>query len=224
MVTPTGRDTSRPAATDGDTDYTLSLDAVSEHYAHAGHPRTIRTLQRYCASGHLDCQKVATTLGDKYLVTSQSVARHIAQIEELRTLDMVAASRVVSRQDAAPVAGQESRASHEQPSTTDGDSPRQSATREGESSRFVAQLEKRIEEKDEVIVMLRGELAQRNDDLVRRNERERETNILIRGLQNLVLQLQPARTRNVDVFQDDPVMKSDAGVDNSRPINEEAGV
>jgi hypothetical protein len=37
----------------------------------------LRTLQRYCASGHLDCRKAATALGDKYFVTPQSVSRHI---------------------------------------------------------------------------------------------------------------------------------------------------
>ena len=84
----TGHDTPRPAATDSDLDYTLSIEQVSELYAKAGHARTIRTLQRYCVSGHLDAQKVATTLGDKYLVTPQSVARHIEQIRELSALDM----------------------------------------------------------------------------------------------------------------------------------------
>jgi len=72
----TDRDRSRPAATTGDNnDFTLSIEEVSERYARAGHPRTIRTLQRYCVTGHLDARKVATTLGDKYLVTPQSVAR-----------------------------------------------------------------------------------------------------------------------------------------------------
>ena len=60
-----------------------------------------------------------------------------------------------------------------------------------DTSLYVAQLEKRIDEKDEVIGMLRVELGNRNEEIVRRNERERETNILIRGLQNLVLRLQP---------------------------------
>lgn len=80
-------DKPRPVATGGDTDFTLSLEDVSERYERAGHPRTLRTLQRYCVSGHLDAQKAATTLGDKYFVTPQSVARHIAQIEELAPLD-----------------------------------------------------------------------------------------------------------------------------------------
>jgi len=77
----TGHDMSRPTTTGGDLNFTLSIEEVSERYAKAGHARTIRTLQRYCVSGHLDAQKVATTLGDKYLVTPQSVARHIEQIE-----------------------------------------------------------------------------------------------------------------------------------------------
>lgn len=89
-------DKPRPVATGGDTDFTLSLEDVSERYERAGHPRTLRTLQRYCASGHLDAQKVATTLGDKYFVTPPSVARHIAQIEELAPLNTVAASRDLS--------------------------------------------------------------------------------------------------------------------------------
>ena len=51
-----------------------------------------------------------------------------------------------------------------------------------------------------MITVLRGELGHRNDEIIRRNERERETNILIRGLQNLVLQLQPGRARTADVL------------------------
>jgi hypothetical protein len=78
-----GHDEPRPAATTGDNDFTLSIEDVSQLYAKAGHARTIRTLQRYCVTGHLDAQKIATTLGDKYLITPQSVARHLAQIEEL---------------------------------------------------------------------------------------------------------------------------------------------
>ena len=104
MEISTSHDLSRPVATGNDTDYTLSLEEISERYARAGHPRTLRTLQRYCASGHLDAQKVATALGDKYLVTPQSVARHIAQIEEFAALDTVAVGRGLSRPVATAVA------------------------------------------------------------------------------------------------------------------------
>src|SRR5262245_35917792 len=97
-------DTPRQVETAGDNDFTLSIEQVSERYAAAGHPRTIRTLQRYCVNGHLDEQKVATTLGDKYLVTPLSVARHIAQIHELSALDTVATGRDEPRQVATIVA------------------------------------------------------------------------------------------------------------------------
>ena len=192
-------------------DYTLSLEEVAQRYAEAGHPRTLRTLQRYCASGHLDAQKMATSLGDKYLVTPQSVARHIAQIEELASVDPVATS----------VAHEQSQKNDDQPPATGDDKARQAATGEEESSRYVAQLEKRIEEKDVMITVLRGELGHRNDEIIRRNERERETNILIRGLQNLVLQLQPGRARTADVLDDDPIMKSGEGAQPVQPTHQQ---
>jgi hypothetical protein len=39
-------------------------------------------LQRYCVGGHLDCLKQPTKLGDKYVVTPESVDRHLAQLDE----------------------------------------------------------------------------------------------------------------------------------------------
>jgi len=42
-----------------------------------------------CAKGHLDSQKKETAIGSEiYLVTPQSVAQHIAQIEELNASDI----------------------------------------------------------------------------------------------------------------------------------------
>ena len=208
-ATATGHDAPRPAATGRDnTDFTLSIEEVSERYARAGHPRTIRTLQRYCVSGHLDAQKVATTLGDKYLITPQSVARHIAQIEELRALDTVATDRDQPRPVATPIEKQEPPQSAEAAAATPDDKQRQTATTNNDMSPYVAQLETRIKEKDEVIGMLRGELVNRNEEIVRRNERERETNILIRGLQNLVLRLQPGKASSADVLDGDTALQN----------------
>ncbi len=89
----TGRDEPRHVATDLDHDYTLSIEEVAQRYDHAGHPRTIRTLQRYCVSGHLDSRRVATTYGDKFLVAPYSVSRHIAQIQEMGETMPVATGR-----------------------------------------------------------------------------------------------------------------------------------
>src|SRR3990172_70525 len=121
-------DIPRPVATNPDTQYSLTIDEAATLYARAGHPRTLRTVQRYCASGHLDCVKAATMLGDKYFVEPSSVAGHIAQMEELVALDHRSAGPGASRQDASPVAAQivhdEPRhepATHHDPSRPDAD-------------------------------------------------------------------------------------------------------
>lgn len=72
----TGHDMSRQGATDPDTEFTLSLEEAATLYARAGHPRTLRSLQRYCGNDHLDARKIQTSLGDKYLVSRQSVPAH----------------------------------------------------------------------------------------------------------------------------------------------------
>src|SRR5665213_3565564 len=86
-------DMPRPAATNDDSDFTLPIEEVAKRYDQAGHPRTIRTLQRYCKSGHLDALKKPTLLGDMYLVTAQSVERHLAQIDEMERTTVVATGR-----------------------------------------------------------------------------------------------------------------------------------
>ena len=77
-------DLSRPVATTLDSEYTLTIDEAAERYDHAGHPRTPRSIQRYCAKGHLDCRRIETQFGEKYLITPASVSKHIAYIEEVR--------------------------------------------------------------------------------------------------------------------------------------------
>ena len=76
-------DLSRQAATNTDSEYTLSIEDALERYEHAGHPRTARSVQRYCAKGHLDCRRMETPFGEKYLISPASVAKHIAYIEEV---------------------------------------------------------------------------------------------------------------------------------------------
>src|SRR3954453_90202 len=77
-------DQPRPVATSIDNDYSLSIEDALVLYERAGLPRTPRTVQRYCANGHLDCRRVEIPYGEKYLITPVSVAKHIAYIEETR--------------------------------------------------------------------------------------------------------------------------------------------
>lgn len=171
-------DMARQAATSPD-QYALTIEDAASRYEHAGHPRTQRTIQRYCAKGHLDCLRQETPFGEKYLITLESVVRHIAQIAELAS----ATSRDLSRPAAAPVAAQEQDETAIVGSPTSPDAPRPAA------AEYVDQLQKRIEEKDGEIVFLRAEVTMKNEQIKDLTERARETNHLIAGLQKMLTPL-----------------------------------
>lgn len=184
-------DQPRPDATSPD-QYSLTIEEAALRYEHAGYPRTLRSIQRYCARGDLDCLRQETTFGDKFMITPQSVARHIAQIDELAS----ATHRDQPRQDATPVALQTHDDEPERQVPTSPDKARPDAAGQAPSGEdradehYVAQLEKRIEEKDEFIGLLKGQLAAKDEQISEQTERARETNFLIKGLQELVLRLQ----------------------------------
>jgi len=173
-------DPSRPVATSPDSDFTLSIDEALEQYARAGLPRTPRSIQRYCAKGHLDCRRMETAFGEKYMISPTSIAKHIAYIEEVRP---VATRRDEPRHAATPVAHEESHDEQRQDGPTSPDVSRLVATE------YVQQLEKRLEEKDGFIVFLRTEVAVKNDQIKDLTERARETNHLIAGLQKMLTPL-----------------------------------
>src|SRR5438034_6122403 len=118
-------DMSRQVATSPDSEYSLSVDEAAARYEHAGHPRTPRTIQRFCAKGHLDCRRIETPFGDKYLITPASVAKHIAYIEEGRP---TTTSRDASRHAATDVAPKQSHEDQRQDVPTSPDVSRPVAT------------------------------------------------------------------------------------------------
>ena len=200
----TGPDLSRQDATDPEFNYSLSIEQVADRYAAAGHPRTHRTIQRYCAKGHLDARKITTAFGDKYLVAPYSVTRHIAQTNEVISFSEQATSHDTPRQDAAgrdksrqdatgrddvqQAGGQNDSAPalealpHE--AATGPDTSRTATT--GVGQRYVGALER---END----FLRDQIRIKDTQIGELSSRARETNILIKGLQDLFMRLQPGR-------------------------------
>lgn len=166
-------DPSRQVATSPD-QYTLTIDEAAVRYEHAGHPRTIRTIQRYCAKGHLDCLRQETPFGDKYMITPESVARHIAQIAELASTTSHGLPRPVATDVAAPIV------TNDLPVTapTSPDPSRQAAT----DDRYAARLEGEVD-------FLRGQITTKDLQIKELTERSRETNVLIGGLQRLLAPL-----------------------------------
>src|SRR5271168_977025 len=121
-----------------DHQYSLPIEQVAELYAKAGHPRTQRAIQKYCALNKLDCHKVETETGEKYLVAPYSVERHIAYIKEVRT---VATSRDQTRTDAT-VRPLENKDEQAPPTAANSDEqPRPDASVRANDDRYVARLE-----------------------------------------------------------------------------------
>lgn len=215
-------DAPRPVATSPDIAYSLSIQDAVQLYAEAGHPRTPRTIQRFCALGHLECVKAATLLGDKYFIKPSSLARHIAQIEELSALASRSSS-YVSRHDATRDGAQTLIDAERHVAQSPNDMSRQAATSPGQSaampapivpnlpsdrtrhvattdtiiahefptdnndtSRQVASLEREVERLTEDKDFLREQIATKDEQISALLERDRETNILVRTLQQML--------------------------------------
>jgi hypothetical protein len=166
-------DMSRQAATSPD-QYTLTIEDAAVRYEHAGHPRTIRTIQRYCAKGHLDCLRQETAFGDKYMITPESVARHIAQIAELATTT----GRDLSRPAATDVA----RPNNDEETPIDPPTSPDLSRQDAAEVRYVVRLESEVE-------FLRGQITVKDTQIGELTERARETNHLIAGLQKMLTPL-----------------------------------
>ncbi|MDR3571254.1 MAG: hypothetical protein P4L81_03580, partial [Candidatus Pacebacteria bacterium] len=196
-------DLSRQGATTPDSEYTLTIDEALERYEHAGHPRTARSVQRYCANGHLDCRRIETQFGEKYLISPESVAKHIAYIEEVRPTatghdlsrqvatepnlesghdeqrQPAPTSPDVSRHDVAHVAAGNGDEPARPTQSTSDDKPRLVATGPDLTERYIDRLEGEV-------TFLREELTTKNAQIKELTERSRETNVLIGGLQRLL--------------------------------------
>jgi hypothetical protein len=179
--------------------YTLTIEQTAELYAGAGHPRTIRAIQKYCALTKLDCHKVETETGEKYLVAPYSVDRHIAYINEVRT---VATRRDQSRTDASVRTIENN---DEQPSPVSANRDEQSrpvavpTTEAAVTTALERENESLRNERD----FLRSEIVVKNDQIKDLTERARETNHLIAGLQKMLSPLLGAASPRRDEFPPD---------------------
>ncbi len=159
-----------------DQQYSLSIEQAAEVYAQAGHPRTIRALQKYCALSKLDCHKVETVTGEKYLVAPYSVTRHVAYINEVRT---VATSRDQTRTVASDHRLEIKDGTPTTPAANGHEQSRIDAGVREKDDRYVTHLEKENE-------FLRGQMGVKDTQIKEMTERARETNILIGGLQKML--------------------------------------
>ena len=176
-------DPSRPVATSDDSDFTLTIDDALERYARAGLPRTPRSIQRYCAKGHLQCRLIETEFGEKYLISPASVDKHIAYIEEVRlsaTSPDLSRPGATRRDEPRPVTT--TAAQEEEPAK-----PPHAAATGADQSRPVATAH--VERLESENTFLRQQITVKDEQIKDLTERARETNHLIAGLQKMLTPL-----------------------------------
>jgi hypothetical protein len=186
-------DTVRPTATA----YPLTLDDVSRLFDEAGLPRNVRTLQRYCAAGRLDCIKEETATGLAYFVDPVSVERAIKQLAQLHGLTDEVRRSATSEEMPHPVA-------HDAEPSPMPDTPRPSAADRDNTTEKVVERQSASEpDKSDLVVVLEREnvgLREQNEFLRRQVdvkdtqieallERDKETNYIVRGLQTMLAPL-----------------------------------
>ncbi len=199
-------DTARPTATQ----YPLTLEEVSRRFDEAGLPRNVRTLQRYCAAGRLDCIKEETATGLAYFVDPVSVERAIKQLAQLHNLTDEVRHGATSEEmphRVAQVTEPLMTPDAPRPSAADRDdvveilSERQGAS-EPDTSGLVAVLERENSLLREQKDFYRNQVEVKDTQIAALLERDKETNYLVRGLQTMLAPLL-GRGGNADHRQED---------------------
>jgi hypothetical protein len=151
--------------------FELTVDQASELYAQLGHPRNPRSVRRFCQQGKLRCVETQTLFFTKaYAIEKESVERHVKEIAETerRTVPVVTGQDRTEPVNVRPVI------------STDMNDGQAAIT--VDNSKYVALLEKINEQQSR-------ELEIKNQQITSLLERDRETNILFRGLQTMLAPL-----------------------------------
>ena len=196
--------------------HTFTVKQVWQQLFDAGVPRSERRIKYYCQNGSLDAGYLPSPTGDQWYINPVSVPGLIGELKQFdeqkqrRHQHAVAGGNTPeeSLNNNSDAAGS-SRLQHAASGTgdelkkeDDGRVPQHAA------SPYVSQLEKRIEEKDDVIKPFEREARSAKDEqITRHNERERETQLTHPWSTELGPSTATgARSQNADVFENDPSM------------------
>ena len=182
----------------GELRHSLSVHDVGAALVAAGVPRSHRQVVRYCETGMLDAVKVPGPTGAQWYVAPASLPKVIGDLKQWQaqrgrhggsqsdTSDHVELEKTRNSNSAtARYGAPEPAVSVPQSSQEAGKgSETQPAT-----ARYVEQLEKRIDEKDDVIGLLKGQLTAKDQQISDLSTRYRETHTLLGAMQRMLAPL-----------------------------------
>jgi hypothetical protein len=160
-----------PQQDDDQLRHTLTVHQVGEELGLAGVPRSERQIKRYCESGFLDAKKVSGPTGDQWFVAPVAVPKLVGDLQQwqvqrggqskTRPAVTMSVTPAIPSNDNGDTAGQ-GRPKQTMADTEMKPSPEM---REVVTAGYVTQLEKRIDEKDDVIGLLKGQLVAKDQQI-----------------------------------------------------------
>ena len=161
----------RPQQDDDQLRHTLTVHEVGERLGAAGVPRSERQIKRYCESGFLDAKKVPGPTGDQWFVAPHALPKLIGDLQQWQ---MQRAGHSETRPAVTEHVTLEKFIDENADTAGTGRTrPAVSAPQNivvpdvsvVDTSRYVTQLETRINEKDEVIGLLKGQLVAKDQQI-----------------------------------------------------------
>jgi hypothetical protein len=161
----------RPQQDDDQLRHTLTIQQVSEQLTAAGVPRSERQIKRYCESAFLDAKKIPGPTGDQWFVAPVALPKLIGDLQQWQmqragrsetrpaATEHVIPEKPIEHNVDTPGPGRPHQATSEKENITS------SGGTEVVTSNYVTQLEKRIDEKDDVIGLLKGQLIAKDQQI-----------------------------------------------------------
>lgn len=161
----------RPEQDDDQLRHSLTVHHVSEQLASAGVPRSERQIKRYCESGFLDAKKIPGPAGDQWFVAPAGLPKLIGDLQQWQLQraglgeTRPAVSANVTQERPIEFAMDTSGLSRPEQAATDNQIKASPGGSGADTTIYVTQLEKRIDEKDEVIGLLKGQLVAKDQQI-----------------------------------------------------------
>jgi uncharacterized coiled-coil protein SlyX len=161
----------RPQQDNDQLRHTLTVHEVGEQLAAASVPRSERQIKRYCETGFLDATKIPGPTGEQWFIAPVAIPKLIGDLQQWHmqragqsqtrpamTDNVTPEKPNIENSDAAG-------SGRPEPAMTDKQNNADRETDQVVTTGYVTQLEKRIDEKDEVIGLLKGQLVAKDQQI-----------------------------------------------------------
>ena len=161
----------RPQQDNDQLRHTLTIAEVSARLTTAGVPRSDRQIKRYCETGFLEAKKIPGPTGEQWFVAPAALPKLIGDLEQWQMQRAGHGQpRPAMSEHVPPEKPRDintDTGGHGRPQQAMSDKETRTEDRGGDpdTSGYVAQLQIRIEEKDEVIGLLKGQLTTKDKQL-----------------------------------------------------------